>query len=127
MINIDGVSYNINVTSLKRTADFLDRYADRTQDGVLHRELIGVYFNYKLQFGQPDDSNVADYQALWDVLSAAVTFHTVTIPNEGASDYTFTAYFANVNDELEIVKGSGTAYWKNLQADFIAQSPAATP
>ena len=52
MIIIDAVTYDIPVTSIKRTADFLDKYAERTEDGKLQRELIGVYFNYQLAFGR---------------------------------------------------------------------------
>ena len=51
MLYIDGIGYKIDVLSVKRTADFLDKYAERTENGDLERELIGVYFNYKLQLG----------------------------------------------------------------------------
>ena len=123
---IDSTTYNIRVTSLARSADFLDRYADRTQDGVLHRQLIGVYFNYKLKFAQPDDTNISAYQALWLKLTEPVEFHTVTVPDVSGFDYTFTAYFANVADEIEITKVSAN-FWKNLTVNFIAQSPARVP
>ena len=51
MIVIDGEQFKIDVLSVKRSADFLDKYAERLANGHLRRELIGVYFNYKLQFG----------------------------------------------------------------------------
>ena len=51
-IVIDGTTYDIPILSIKRKAEFLDKYAERTEDGILHRELIGVYFNYELQFGR---------------------------------------------------------------------------
>ena len=120
-ITIDGVTYNVPVRSIKRTADFLDKFAERTVDGKLHRELIGVYFNYKLQFGQ---AGMTDYAALWQKLTEPVEFHTIIIPDEDG-DLTFTAYFSNVSDELVKVKGSGR-YWKNLTANFIAREPART-
>ena len=118
-ITIDGVTYNVPVISIKRTADFLDKFAERTADGKLHRELIGVYFNYKLQFGQ---ASMTDYAALWEKLTEPEEFHTVVIPDEDG-DLTFTAYFSNVGDELVKVSGA-TRYWKNLTANFIAQEPA---
>ena len=118
-ITIDGVTYNVPVTSIKRSADFLDKFAERTADGVLHREIIGVYFNYKLQFGQ---ASMVDYAALWDKLTEPVEFHTVVIPDEDG-DLTFTAYFSGISDELVRVSGS-TRYWKNLIVNFIAQEPA---
>lgn len=122
MIVIDGTTYDIPVTSIKRTADFLDKYAERSADGVLHRELIGVYFNYQLQFGR--DASTSVYAALWNKLTEPTEFHTVTVPDEDG-DVTFAAYFANVTDKLVKAKGA-TRFWKDLTVNFIAQSPART-
>lgn len=122
MIVIDGTTYDIPVTSIKRTADFLDKYAERSADGVLHRELIGVYFNYQLQFGRGASASV--YAALWNKLTEPTEFHTVTVPDEDG-DVTFAAYFANVTDKLVKAKGA-TRFWKDLTVNFIAQSPART-
>jgi predicted ATP-grasp superfamily ATP-dependent carboligase len=119
-IVIDSVTYDIPVLGIQRSADFLDKYAERTEDGVLHRELIGVYFNYKLQFGQ--STNVTEYAALWNKLTEATEFHTVVVPDE-SGDYTFTAYFANVSDELRKTQNAKN-FWKSLTVNFIAQEPA---
>ncbi len=123
LITIDGVTYDVPVISIKRTADFLDKYAERTADGKLHRELIGVYFNYKLQFGS--SFNIPAYAALWNKLTEPVEFHTVTVPDEDGISYSFEAYFSGVGDDLRKVKDS-QAFWKNLTANFIAQQPART-
>ena len=120
MLYIDGIGYKIDVLSVKRTADFLDKYAERTENGDLERELIGVYFNYKLQLGPGVDR--AEYARLWDKLTEPVEFHEVTVPNEDG-DYTFTAYFSNVADEL-LRKVAEKNYWKNLTVNFIAKKPA---
>jgi hypothetical protein len=120
---IDGITYDIPVISIKRTADFLDKYAERTEDGILHRELIGVYFNYQLQLGSTTDTT--EYAALWAKLTEAEEFHTVTVPDESGDD-TFTAYFASVGDEMR-KKRAAANYWKNLTVHFIAQEPAKTP
>lgn len=120
MLYIDGIGYKIDVLSVKRTADFLDKYAERTENGDLERELIGVYFNYKLQLGSGVDR--AEYARLWDKLTEPVEFHEVTVPDEDG-DYTFTAYFSNVADEL-LRKVAEKNYWKNLTVNFIAKKPA---
>ncbi len=120
MLYIDGIGYKIDVLSVKRTADFLDKYAERTENGDLERELIGVYFNYKLQLGPGVDR--AEYARLWDKLTEPVEFHEVTVPDEDG-DYTFTAYFSNVADEL-LRKVAEKNYWKNLTVNFIAKKPA---
>lgn len=120
MIVIDGSVYNIGVRSLKRTADFLDKYAERLENGDLERELIGVYFNYKLELEPGFDR--AEYSRFWKKLTEPVEFHTVTVPDEDG-DFTFTAYFSNVADEL-LLKRAERNYWKNLTVNFIAKSPA---
>jgi len=120
-IVIDTVTYDIPVISVKRKADFLDKYAERTEDGVLHRELIGVYFNYELQFGA--STNTTEYAALWNKLTEVEEFHTVTVPDFDGAPYTFTAYFSNVSDELRKDSAAKT-FWKNLTVNFIAKSPA---
>lgn len=119
-IVIDGITYDVPVVLVVRRADFLDKYAERTEDGVLHRELIGVYFNYQITFGSTNDTTA--YAALWLKLTEPVEFHTVTVPDEDGS-YTFTAYFSNVGDELRRDAGA-KKFWKSLTVNFIAQSPA---
>jgi len=122
-VTIDGTTFDIPVLSLTRRADFLDKYAERTSDGVLHRELIGVYFNYTLQLGTTTDT--AEYAALWQKLTEPEEFHTVTVPDEDGN-LTFTAYFSNVGDELRRIQGA-SRFFKSLTVNFTAQSPARTP
>jgi hypothetical protein len=119
-ITIDSIVYEVSVISCKRTADFLDKFAERTADGILHRELIGVYKNYKLQFGS--DASVATYNALFDKLSEAVEFHTIIIPD----GYTFIAYVSGVSDDLFKAKDGEDPRYRNLTCNFIAQAPAVT-
>lgn len=120
MITIDGVTYRVPVTSLQRKGEFLDKYANRTEEGDLERELIGVYYNYALKFGFTTDYQ--EYARLWDKVTEPVEFHTVTVPN-GAAEYTFTAYMTNVSDEL-VNTYRGISYYGGLSVHFIAKEPA---
>lgn len=120
MLIIDGESYNIPVVDLERSADFLDKYAQRTENGDLQRELIGVFFNYRLQLGATTDTT--EYARLWDKLTEPVEYHTVTVPDE-SGDYTFTAYFSGVRDKLRKQQGAKN-YFKGLTVNFTAKSPA---
>lgn len=134
MIVIDNTSYDVPVVTVRRKADFLDKYAERTEDGQLHRELIGVYFNYEIQFGI--SANTTQYQALWDKLTEPEEFHDITIIDTDGGEFAFTAYFANVADEYHRVianpayPGAGEeeykSYFKNLTVNFISKSPART-
>jgi len=129
MIIIDGETFNIPILPpIKRTGDFLDKYAERTADGILHRELIGVYFNYQIKFAPT--ANVTEYARLWAKLTEPVEFHTVTVPDEDG-DYTFTAYFSNVGDEIwkatpETGTNAARRFFKNLTVNFKAKEPART-
>lgn len=120
MITIDGESFDVPVVSINRKADFLDKYAERTEDGVLHRELIGVYFNYQLQFGHTDDT--AEYARLWEKLTEPEEYHSVVVP-DAEGTLTFTAYFSNVGDKLRRSRNA-SHFWKELTVNFIARSPA---
>lgn len=124
-ITIDGYDFAIPVISIKRKGDFLDKYAERTEDGVLHRELIGVYYNYEIKFGYGED--LYSYAGLWEVLTQPVEFHTVIVPYSDTQTYTFVAYFANVSDELRIILNDTDNHWQNLTVNFIAMSPSRTP
>lgn len=122
MIIIDGNHYDIPVISVVRRADFLDKFAERTNSGKLHRELIGVYFNYRIKFGTITDTDL--YQELWEKLTEAAEFHDVIVPDE-AGDYEFEAYFSNVGDVLRKKIGVKN-YWKGLTVNFIARKPENT-
>ena len=100
-------------------SDFLYKYANRVQSGVLESELIGVYFNYSnISFEKQTDKNYNEYNSLYDKLTEPNEKHTITIAN-----YTFQAYFANVSDEIYSYK-DGKAYFKNLTVEFKAIGPA---
>ncbi|MEN6300828.1 MAG: hypothetical protein ABFD51_13120 [Anaerolineaceae bacterium] len=126
MIKIDTEDFNIPIVSITRRADFLDKYAERTEDGKLHREIIGVYFNYQITFGR--GVTTTEYARLWEKLTEPVEFHSVVVPDEDG-DYTFTAYFSNVGDQLVRAKDGTSSvqrFWRNLTVNFIAQEPART-
>ncbi|MCM1190776.1 MAG: hypothetical protein NC541_15990 [bacterium] len=122
-IRIDGITYDIPLVSVKRTADFLDKYAERSEDGDMQRELIGVYFNYQMSFGTIDDDNL--YDALWEVLTRPVEYHDFELPTTRGR-YAFRGYVSGVSDEIEKIM-SDTAKFKGLQCKFIAKKPSRRP
>ena len=113
-LTIDGEIYNIKVkTGVDRNADFLDKYAERTDDGDLKRELIGVYISYNnIKFEKQTDANYSEYNRLYNKLIQEEEFHTIIIAGD-----TFTAYFSNVRDTMYAYK-NGRPYYKNLQVNF---------
>ena len=120
MLKIDGVSYEIPIIELPRSADVIDKVAERTEDGGLYREVLGTYINYKsVVFGTLDD--VATYNALYLALIKPVPSHAIELPIDG--EYaSFTGYVANVTDSVDKVLSDGTRF-KALTCSFIAMEP----
>lgn len=124
-IVIDGTTYAVPIIEEGRQADPLYKYAERTEDGVLHSELIGIYYNYKgMKFGDITDTSL--YNSLYDKLTKATESHKVILPNHTGVPVEFYAYFAGVKDAVRKIK-NGVYYWKDLTVDIIAISPARTP
>jgi len=123
MIVIDSIDYDIPIVSLSGQADMLDKYAERTVDGVLHRELIGVYDNYEIQFA-PSYRDSATYSRLWFKLTEPVPWHTVKFPTI-FGEREIEGYFANTRHEVSKQKG-GVTYWKGLSTSFVSRSKRPT-
>ena len=123
MIIIDDTDYDIPIVSLSGQADMLDKYAERTVDGVLHRELIGVYDNYEIQFA-PSYRDSATYSDLWFKLTEPVPWHTVKFPTI-FGEREIEGYFANTRHEVSKQKG-GVTYWKGLSTSFVSHEKRPT-
>lgn len=116
-IIIDGVSYDVAITSLKRKGDILDKSAYRSEDGDLHREVIGTFYNYTLAIGVINDDTL--YNSLFEKLTEPVAYHQVTLPHDNVS---FKGYFSSVQDEVVRLTDTG-AKFKGLTCNLIAKSP----
>ena len=121
-LKVDGITYNVGVfAGVKRQIDFLDKSAVRTEDGVLNRQLIGVYYNYRnIKFGIQTDDNYTDYTNLVAKLSEATEYHTFEIAGD-----TFVGYVSNVSDEIYLYQNN-KAYHKNLQINITCKEPTIT-
>lgn len=117
---IDGVAYGTPIIALKRTADVLDKKSGRTEDGGMYREVIGTYINYTCSFGY--ENNVAEYNALFNVLASPKAFHTIKLPI--SNEYCcFTGYISSVSDEVDREEADGT-HFNALTCRFIAKLPS---
>lgn len=119
-IRIDGQKFNIGVyANIKETADFLDKYANRTDDGDLKREIIGVYFNFSdIKFEPQTDLNYEEFERLWDKLTEPEEFHYIKIAN-----FEFRAYFSDVSRVIYSFSNN-KAYKKDMTVNFTAKKPA---
>lgn len=125
VLTVDGKTYNIDVTSLKRSASVLDgSNAGRVLSGLMVRDIIGTYYNYDLTFGRSSLSP-ADYDALYETLTAPVDYHTITVPY-GQTTKTFEAYVSNASDVLRRMTDKGNL-WGELTIKFTAMEPNRRP
>lgn len=126
VFSVDGVDYpHVNVISLERTAAILDgENAGRTMDGAMQRDIIGTYYNYNMEITS-DYSDLAEYDALYEVLTAPEDSHTITVPYAQGT-MTFRAYVANTSDNL-LHRRSTFNKWNNLKVNFTAMEPQRRP
>ena len=117
---IDGTTYEVPILNLDRTGDILDLTANRTEDGNLHREVIGTYYNYTLTIGTINDPVL--YETLWQVLTAPVASHTVELPHDHVS---YEAYVSSCKDNIRLITNDGYRA-KGLSCKFTAMNPART-
>lgn len=125
-IVVDEITYpKIYVLSLKRNFAVLDgENAGRVMTGKMVRDIIGTYYNYTLEIDS-NESDPAEYDRLYEALSAPVDSHTITVPYAQGT-MTFEAYVANGEDELvkcyEAING-----WSGLSINFVAMEPKRRP
>ncbi len=119
MIAINGEVYDVEVASLSRQIQFVEKYREMTEDGAYHREIQGVYHQYTLELGNIDP---AEYDRLVAALSSYAEYQTVTLPSARNSTVTFRAMLENITDGV-IAQDEDGYYWDNLSISFTAKEP----
>ena len=124
---IDGVSYNVFVPEggIRRSGQILDgENVGRTPSGAMIRDIIGTYYNYTIDL-DTSQTNVAEYDKLYDVLTAPTEYHTLKVPYAQGT-LLFKAYATSAEDTLKTMAG-GKNLWGDLSVSFIAMKPQRTP
>jgi hypothetical protein len=126
VFSIDGVTYpGVLVPSLKRSFEILDgENAGRVKTGTMKRDIIGTYYNYSMEL-DTSESSIAEYDALYEVLSAPVDSHILVVPYAQAT-LMFEAYVTNGDDDLISMENKRNK-WEGLSVNFIAMSPKRRP
>ena len=121
---IDGITYNIPLISIKRNLDFLEKYAERSEDGDIKIETIGLYKNYTISIGLIEDAELYD-QLIEHIKDCENRFHHVTLP-DASKQFDFYGYFSSIKDEVEKVLETGAQY-KGLSWKMTSKKPYKTP
>lgn len=122
---LDGVAYNVSVTSLKRSFSVLDTdKSGRTQDGEMYRDIIGTFYNYEMTVrAHADDLTALD--AFWEAISQPVTSHVCTFPYNQAT-ITQRMYVTGGDQQLRLLQ-KNKIYWNELSIKFVAMAPKVIP
>lgn len=122
MLIVDGVEFSAIVKSLTRNFEVVDgEGAGRTLDGVMHRDLIGTYYNYSISF-VTDYMSRSKYYQLYELVSSPLEAHSISIAYNDEI-LTFDAYVTNGSDTLLQEKSPNKRLWGDLSMDFIAMQP----
>lgn len=122
---IDDQEFNVIVTELNRNGKVKEsKLSGDVKSGAHFRDIIGTYYDYEMTIGSNALSEV-EYDALYEILSAPVEFHKVTLPY-GSRVLTFQAYIEDTSDSLTADNGK-TRRWGNLSVRFYAQKPQRRP
>jgi hypothetical protein len=124
LITIDGSTFDVPIVNVDISYETLDKYAERTSNGKLHREVIGVYAKYNVTFGI-SNANPVSYASLISKLTEPVEFHSVILPSETGT-VTGSFYFGTVRHSLYQVRESGK-FFKGLTVPVVPREPTRKP
>jgi hypothetical protein len=125
MITVDGRKFNVMIKAVDLDAEFMYKFAERTEDFNLNYELGAVFFNQSITFGVEDSDN-KDFVDLYKLLTSKGvdngTGHNVEIFTP-LGRQTFLMYPNKV--QIKLLKERGTkSWWQDMQIKFIAVKPA---
>lgn len=125
-LTVDGIEYDVLVTSLSRRGKIKEsKLSGDVKSGNRFRDLIGTYYDYEMEIGT-DRLSPEDYDALYEILTAPVESHTVSLPYGRSESMEFEAYIQTVDDNLKNDTTSGRV-WGNLAVSFYAKKPQRRP
>lgn len=117
---IDGTRFDVKIAEHEQAADVIDKFAERTESGVLQHEVLGVYFNFEVEFEPIEDP--ALHEQFYEVLTQPKEEWEVTLPGRYTT-HTFRCYIRVQPVKMIRHKSTGNRY-EGLKVNFIAIEPA---
>lgn len=120
MITIDNNTYNVGIIKITRKASQKIENLGTTLNLRKHYDIKGTYYDYEIQVAT-QHMNVADYDSLYEILTAPQESHTVTMPY-GQTTITFDARVSVASD---VLVNSYTTFkkWGTLKITIEALTP----
>lgn len=126
MIKVDGRIYDVEVTEIGLSVEFMYKYAERTESFELKYELGAVYFNQSMTFGTECTDN-EDFTDLFKLLSTKSTIdqgtgHNVEIWTP-LGKMTFLMYPNGIEVKMLMLEQHEKTWWAGMNVKFIAVKP----
>lgn len=120
MIIIDNTTYNVGVVKVTRKASMKQEFLGTTLDLKKHYDVEGTYYDYEVTF-DATKLNVAEYDNLYETLTAPQESHLVTLPY-GQTTITFYAKVSVASDSV-INSFRNFRKWGSVKVTFEALDP----
>lgn len=120
MILIDNQKFDVGITKITRKVSQLAESLGTTMDGTKHYDVKGTYYDYDVVFNTRA-MNVAEYDKLYDLVTAPVESHEVTLPF-GQSTITFLARTKVGNDSI-VFNYTNSRKWGGFTVTFESLIP----
>lgn len=115
LITIDLTTYDVGVIRITRKASQKVESLGTTLDLTKHYDVKGTYYDYEVEF-YPRKMSLADYDALYEVLTDPTESHTVTLPY-AQTNLTFTAR-VTASEDVMISRYGNKTKWRKHQGQF---------
>ena len=126
LLLVDGVAYRTGITEIRREAEIREgRNAGEALSGGLIRDITGTYYHYTMRISTYC-MDTAEYDALFEALSAPEERHTVQVPY-GQGVLLYEAAVTQVEDALEFSDEENGNVWGELSVRFTAAEPRRIP
>lgn len=120
MFKINNVAYDVGVINIVRKPRIDRINLGTTLDGVKHYKTYRTYYDYEITINTRH-MNVAEYDTLYEILTAPVDSYSVTLPY-GQTTKTFNAALSVGNDSI-IQNFSTLRKWGTLKILVEALEP----
>lgn len=118
IINVDGRDYRVFVvfkTLTRRGVMVEGQNSGTAQNGKEIRDVIGTAYHYSMEI-QPHPDSQADYDSLFDLLTAPVDSHRVRLPY-GQGELSFDAAVSEVED-VYCGESAEEKNWRGMKVSF---------
>ena len=114
---IDGKTFDVGIVKVTRKPRKETIDIGTTYNGTKHKRAIGTYFDYDVEINTKK-CNVAEYDRLYEVLTAPIAEHTVTLPY-GQDTITILCDITVSNDSV-VQSFNSFRRWSSLTITFNA-------